>query len=430
MAFAGLTFKPASFGDFAWRWLKGCQAALPWLFVGVAPLIMYHRVYIESGRNVAHFWGDTTGAYWPDLAFFTRSIAQGEIPLWNPNERGGFPFAFDPQPGVLYPLNWLFVIAGLALGHVPYMLLQLKILAHLSLTSTGWYAWLKQRVSRPAAVVGALGATLGCYTLQHVHYGLIWPIAFVPWFLAALDRWTATRRISAALSMGACVGAIVAAGSPPAALYGLMACASFGIPQVLGAFYRSKGLERRQLFVTGIAGAALAVLLALPVILGTAHLTAASVLEKRDFGYISSGSLAARDLKAFLYPSSSGAIVYLGTSLAGLAVVGICCRFWQRLTIIAMLLGAAGTLLALGDNTPVLKWAAAAFPPIRFFRLAFRYLYLTQVALGVLAALGVDALVKARKGATWARCILFVLLVVCAGVWVKSQGRDLPDHRR
>jgi hypothetical protein len=91
---ADFEFMGCSARDSAGHWLKALLRALPWIFVGVAPILMYHRVYIESGRNVAHFWGDTTNAYWPDLVFFTRSIAHGEFPLWNPNDRGGFPFAF------------------------------------------------------------------------------------------------------------------------------------------------------------------------------------------------------------------------------------------------------------------------------------------------------------------------------------------------
>ncbi len=193
MLSADFKYRAGSLWGYAWQWLKCRARVLPWIFVGIAPLLMYHRVYIESGKNIAHFWGDTTNAYWPDLVFFTRSIAQGEFPLWNPNDRGGFPFAFDPQPGVLYPLNWIFVSVGLLLGHMSYALFQFKILLHLSITSIGWYAWLNKRVSSTAAAVGAIGATLGCFTLQHVHYGLIWPIAFVPWFLAALDRWLASH---------------------------------------------------------------------------------------------------------------------------------------------------------------------------------------------------------------------------------------------
>ena len=427
MAFAGPHFKPGSLGDFAGRWMSVRGNAIPWLLAGIAPLIAYHRVYIDSGRGAAHFWGDTTNSYWPDLAFFTRSIAQGEFPLWNPSERGGFPFAFDPQPGVLHPVNWLFVAAGLVLGHVTYALFQWKILVHLSITCIGWYSWLTRRVSRAAALVGALGATFGCYTLQHVHYGLIWPIAFVPWFLTALDRWVATRKTSAALGMGASVGAIVAAGSPPAALYGLIVCAGFGFPQAIGALFRATRQERRQLLITGVVAIVLAALLSLPVILGTEQLTAASVLEKRDFDYISSGSLTWHDLLAFLYPSTSGALVYLGTTLAGLAVVGIGCQYRRSLTQMAFLLGLGGVLLALGVNSPLLKWVVAVFPPVRFFRLVFRYLYLTQIGLAVLAALGTDALLSLRKNAMVARLMAFGIVVVSALIWLNFRADGLKQ---
>ncbi len=125
---------------------------------------------------------------------------------------------------------------------------------------------------------------------------------------------------------------------------------------------------------------------------------------------------------ACLFPSTSGALVYVGISLVGLAVVGIACRGWQRLAIVALLVGICGTLLALGSNTPMLKWAIAIFPPVRFFRLPFRYLYLTQIALGVLAALGTDTLLSARRRATRARIVLFALVLLSISFWLKYRG--------
>jgi hypothetical protein len=408
---------PKDLSRFVWHWVRSHGKGCCWLIAALAPLVLYHRVFLYSGRSAAHFWGDTTNAYWPDLAFFTRSIARGELPLWDPNDRGGFPFAFDPQPGVLHPLNWLFVLIGLVLGRVPYALLQYKILAHLCITCVGWTVFLSRRVRKPAALVGAFGASFGCYTLQHAHYGLIWPIAFVPWFLTALDHWVRSRSRSSALGMAACVGAIMAAGSPPAALYGFIVCAAFGLPPMITALWQTSRADAKRTLVSGAIAVTVAVLLCVPVILGSAHLTATSILETRDFGYISSGSLSLGDLRGFLFPSASGAIVYLGVPVVGLALVGVACRLGIPAVLIATSLAVLGVLLALGVNTKVLAWVVAVFPPVRYFRLVFRYLYLTQIGLGVLAAYGADTLLSHRRSSFAGLCVLLTTLLTSGLLW-------------
>lgn len=172
----------------------------------------------------------------------------------------------------------------------------------------------------------------------------------------------------------------------------------------------------------------MAALLCLPVILGTAHLTAASVLDKRDFNYINQGRLSFADLLALVYPSTSGSLIYLGTSLVGLAAIGLCFRIRQPLTIISLALAALGVLMAIGDNTPLLKWASVVFPPIRFFRLPFRYLYLTQVAVAVLAAFGADELLARRKHRYWAHVVNFALLGVSATLWMNYSQVHHATH--
>ena len=408
---------PKDLSRFVWHWVRSHGKSCCWLIAALAPLVLYHRVFLYSGRSAAHFWGDTTNAYWPDLAFFTRSIAKGELPLWDPNDRGGFPFAFDPQPGVLHPLNWLFVLVGLVLGRVPYALFQYKILAHLCITCVGWTDFLSRRVRKPAALVGAIGATFGCYTLQHAHYGLIWPIAFVPWFLTALDHWVESRSRSAALGMAACVGTIMAAGSPPAALYGFIVCAAFGMPQIIAALSQTNRTNAKETLVSGAIGLTVAVLLCVPVILGSVHLTATSILEERNFAYISSGSLSLRDLRGFLFPSASGAIVYLGVPVVGLALVGVTCRLRMPAVLVATSLSVLGVLLALGVNTKVLAWVVSVFPPVRYFRLVFRYLYLTQIGLGVLAAYGADTLLAHRRSSYAAVGVLLVTVLASGLLW-------------
>ncbi len=403
------------------QWTRWGRRSVPWLLLAVVPAFVYYRVYLAHGKDSAYFCGDTVGAYWPDLVFFTRSIAHGEFPLWNPNDRGGFPFAYDPQPGVLYPINWILVGVALLVGRMTFALFQFKILLHLSITILGWYALLARRFSKPSAAVGALAASLGCFTLQNAHFGLIWPIAWVPWLLFTLERWLETRQFSWVLAAAACLGALVSAGSPPSVLYGLIVCAFFGVPQVVQAFWQLNAQFKRRLLLTGLCGLAAATILCFPVILGAARLTAQSVLAKRDFSYVNFGRVATPDLLGLVFPSSAGSFLYTGITVAGLAIVGVLSRFDRRFTWAACILGILGVLLAIGDNTPVLAWASRIFPPVRFFRLPFRYLYLTQIALGVLAAAGCEGLLDPSRRGLRARLVLALLIGVSVFLWVATK---------
>jgi hypothetical protein len=403
------------------QWIRWCRRSVSWLLLAVAPAFVYYRVYLLHGKDSAYFCGDTVGAYWPDLVFFMRSIVHGDFPLWNPNDRGGFPFAYDPQPGVFYPINWMLGGFALLVGRMSFALFQFKILIHLSITILGWYAWLTRRFSKPAASVGAVAASLGCFTLQNTHFGLIWPIAWVPWLLVTLERWLETRQFSWALATAACLGAMVSAGSPPSVLYGLLVCAFFGLPLVVETFWRLNASTKRRLCLTGLCGLATTTILCFPVILGAARLTSQSVLAKRDFSYVNFGRISTQDLVGLIFPSSAGSFLYAGITVAGLAIIGVFGRFERRVTWAACVLGTLGVLLALGDNTPALAWASRVFPPVRFFRLPFRYLYLTQIALGVLAAVGSEGLLDLSRRRLRARLVLTLLIGVNVLLWVASK---------
>src|SRR5690606_10676720 len=60
-----------------------------------------------------YFEWDVPEQYWPDLVYMCGSLHQGELPYWNPHDRGGYPFYADPQAGTFHPLNWaICMVAG------------------------------------------------------------------------------------------------------------------------------------------------------------------------------------------------------------------------------------------------------------------------------------------------------------------------------
>jgi hypothetical protein len=90
--------------------------ALPAIGIAVVVAVMFWRLWtpIDGARRVLAW--DALWQYWGDLGFQVDAYADGELPLWNPYDRAGYPAHADPQVGVLYPVNWVLVGLGLVAG--------------------------------------------------------------------------------------------------------------------------------------------------------------------------------------------------------------------------------------------------------------------------------------------------------------------------
>ncbi len=82
----------------------------------------------ETGQDAAAF-------FYPMFSFLGRSLRAGQIPVWNPHQLAGTPFAGDPQSGWMYfPAMVLFSLLSLPLAAKAYLLL------HPLIAGLGMYA--------------------------------------------------------------------------------------------------------------------------------------------------------------------------------------------------------------------------------------------------------------------------------------------------
>jgi len=89
-----------------------------------------------SGRWLAGqivFQRDSALWLFPARWFVRQSLLAGEFPGWNPYQGLGFPLLADPQYGVFYPPNWLFLL-------VPDGMVA-HLMSWLSLAHLAWAAW-------------------------------------------------------------------------------------------------------------------------------------------------------------------------------------------------------------------------------------------------------------------------------------------------
>ena len=69
----------------------------------LALMALFWRLWtpIDGARRT--FGWDAQWEYWGDLQFQLDAYSDGDLPLWNPYDRAGYPFHTDPQAGIFYP---------------------------------------------------------------------------------------------------------------------------------------------------------------------------------------------------------------------------------------------------------------------------------------------------------------------------------------
>ena len=79
---------------------------------------------------------DTATAFYPWYAYLGQSLASGHIPMWNPYQFAGTPFAADPESGWAYlPAMLFFAVLPLSQAVASFMLF------HVVLASVATYAF-------------------------------------------------------------------------------------------------------------------------------------------------------------------------------------------------------------------------------------------------------------------------------------------------
>src|SRR5579862_4716933 len=209
-------------------WKRAAPYAVPALVFLAIILALFWRLWTPLEGERRTFAWDAKYEYWGDLQFQLRSLAHGHLPMWNPYDRLGYPFFADPQPGTLYPLQWL-MWPFAAIAGAPWWFVPVKIVLHLELGALGMY-WLCARRRLPEASRYLAGVMLltSYPTLHNAFSALNWSYAWTPWILLALDAW-AERPTMRRASLVALAGAMgVLAGGLASFFYGALCAIPYG----------------------------------------------------------------------------------------------------------------------------------------------------------------------------------------------------------
>lgn len=386
--------------------------------------------------TILAFWGLTAAAYqieavtipWDAKSqfynfyrFVGRALSQGELPLWNPYHFSGFPSVADPQSLLFSPT---FLPAAWLLPRASIGLFDTIVLAHLAIGSAAAAGLAARRGFHPqaailtAAIVFFGGPAMG--RLQHV--GLVVSYAYLPVCLLLLELALDRRSYGWSIAFGA-MAAFMALGRDQIAFLNCLVLAAFALTRGLGAAERGRWFLARlpHFLVMGFVGMSI---LAVPLLL-TLQFAAFSNRPMVAFQTAAYGSLDPFNLiglfaadffgglqKADLYfgPGSpswpsfdwtdrsvnflhvgvTGCLLVAWVSLARSVCLGAQLRFFTGLA-------AASLVYALGSHTPAFRVVFDHVPGISLYRRPADACFILVFAVAVLAAGGLDALLRGSR---------------------------------
>jgi hypothetical protein len=365
-------------------------------YLWVAPLLI-PALYLFAGGNafaypgVAAEYSDLVTAHYPAAHFIQSSLRElGRIPFWQPTSLGGSPFWANPLSGVFYPPGWLALMLPLPLGF------NVAAGVHLLFGGLGMALWLRsQGVTRAAALLG--GLALAAMPKLMAHYGaghltLLYALSWTPWLL----YWRAGWKAGAAL-------ALIFLADPRWAVYAGVVWLVYRLGQQ-PAHSRSWGREIASALGSLSLSALWSAPLAVPMLELVWNSTRVSLSAKEAAVY----SLPPARLLSLFAPDFGGFhewAFYLGGGILCLALIAALDRQQRSNTRMWLPVVGLSLLAALGSHFPPADWLLR-LPGLSWLRVPARALFLTDFALIVLAAYGLQALLGGFAEGDQRRCRL------------------------
>lgn len=426
------------------------RRAAPYLAIAALICVFYSPLLAPQ----AHLYmGDYQHFFVPVRAYATRELQQGRLPQWADELLGGYPFLSDPRTAVFFPLN--LASAALRLPASQAGVDGLTLATVLLIGLGGVFLARSAGLSPIAAVAAAAVIVFNGFTITHLgQTAVVQTMSAGVWALGAMLRAARLQSFGWSVTAGLLFASALLAGHPHAALLFVYTAAATAAIVILVPARSADPPPCRATLICQVALiAAIAAAGALVQILPTSHLLACS---RRSIGEVSEAvsmtrSLAPRQLWGLLFPGlyeplvwlvpvesrfqisydyGGGAIYAIGLFVPMLALFGWLSNLRSLrvhalfFAVVILLLGALGPG---GPIYPLLYSHAAGFNQVRF---PMRLMMIAYIGTGMLAGLGIDAVLGSRAGsrgvhrASATAAILTALtLVAGAGVITMAVAR-------
>ncbi len=356
------------------------------------------------------YWTDLSWMHFPRHKFAAEEWLAGRVPLWDPYEDTGLPLLAESQVGVLYPVSVIF-LGALS----PSLELTLFILVHFTLAALFTFILARSLgLGRAPATVAGLAYGFGGFLMAQVpNLNIMTGAAWLPLILYAAIQATRRRTWLAALLGGIPLALQIFTAQPQVVFYSLVIICGYAAYRVGADFFFDPAHKGRPAYAlhTGLLVAVVIVsglLLAAPQLLPTLELQQISVrAAERDFGFLTKNSLPSLMFLNLVLPGLFGNnvtgfkggdpfqedFIYIG--FLPLVLLFFCARQHTRrdmLFFVGLLLGTV--LLAMGKYTPLYRYIIQYLPGFALFRIPSRWLMGVNLALAMLAAFGLETVLK------------------------------------
>lgn len=330
-------------------------------------------------------------------SFNRRALDAGTLPHWNPYVFSGYPSLADVQTGVLYPPN-------VALRWLPLASFFTWVLAlHLWVLGVGTTMLCRQlgthRLSALAAGVGITlsGLVWGKVLAGHQVeiYGFVWFPLALALTMRAVDR----RTLLPPWGLVLLLALQALSGFPQGTIYVFGYLAAYCVHCV--SWPASDDARTTRFLPLTQCGVLFALVMGLTAFqwLPTARvMTEAGRLSDIGYRMATEVSFAPGDVVTLLYPLALGfrpqlydSSLFVGAGLLGFVPLAFVTTRNRRARLFITLMVIASLALALGHYFPAYRLHYAVLPQLR---VPTRFLFFAALGLVVLAAMGLDTLVR------------------------------------
>lgn len=316
---------------------------------------------------------DLTRYYYPTKKLLREIVLGGEFPYWNRHFSAGQPIAANPEHEVFYPLTWLILLPSYDLGY------RLHILIHLYIGLLGMYAFLRSMELRPpAAFFGAVSFGIGGIYLSYINLlPILFCVAWLPLTCLFVRRLLIKPTLRDFALGSLSFGLQFLVGEPTTILQTGFLLGMYALYRGWYAERRIVGMLRMVGWVALITTAGLLVG-AVQVLPALDHVSDSARAVGFDFSLVKAWSMPWAKYAELIFPNFLGHIsikrvmwywagglytgmgspflfsIYSGVLVIALAIGGIFVR--PRGGRLMILLVVISSVIALGSNTPLLKW--------------------------------------------------------------------------
>jgi hypothetical protein len=373
--------------------------------------------------------------YFPMTEAAFEIFSRGEVPLWNPYLFCGMPFLASIEIGVLYPPNWVHLVAPAARGFC------LLYVFHVLLAAFGSWLYARGRGrGAPAAMISATSFALAAPTVLHFDMGMssvVYSSAWCPLIFALVDRCHQSRSLNSLCGLSLALACQFLAGFP---MFTLLLAAL--IPAYLLVFATDwRALAGRRNLSTlclFAAAAAIALGLVMPQLLATHEYLEYAHRGELSYQQATHCCFPAPNLVAFVVPEFFGnekdcvywgetflfdANPFCGTTtilLAGLALFQ-----WRNREVVFWGVATAVILaFSLGKYSWFYDLCYLYLPGADRFRGVARLSIFAVFGLSVLAGIGLEQALSGRLSAWQKRtCAALAVVAAVAAGWALIELR-------